>query len=157
MLASAAEGVQRRPPARGYQMVSAGEQGAAERTIHDWAQEWSSPHDLERLVALFTDDVLYEDVPTGAVSHGKDELRAFANAFFAAYPDITFDLTSAFAKSRQGGAEWVARGTDLGDRPGRPATGKSFELRGASIFEFADGKIRRCSDYRDRVSQLNQG
>jgi steroid delta-isomerase-like uncharacterized protein len=137
-------------------MVSAEDRSAAERAIDDWAQAWSSPHDLERLVALFTDDVLYEDVPTGAVNHGKDELRPFANAFFAAYPDITFELTSRFASGSQGGAEWVGRGTDLGDRPGRPATGKTFEFRGASIFEFADGKIRRCSDYRDRVSQLKQ-
>jgi steroid delta-isomerase-like uncharacterized protein len=100
-------------------MVSAEDRSAAERTIDDWAQAWSSPHDLERLVALFTDDVLYEDVPTGAVNHGKDELRAFAKAFFAAYPDITFELTSRFARGSQGGAEWVGRGTDLGDRPGR--------------------------------------
>ena len=48
------------------------------------------------------------------------------------------------------------RGTNRGDSPGMPATGKHVELRGASIFEFADGKIRRYSDYWDMATFLKQ-
>jgi len=51
-------------------------------------------------------------------------VRAFCEAFFMGYPDVTFELTSAFANADRGGAEWVMRGTHLGDRPGLPATGK---------------------------------
>jgi ketosteroid isomerase-like protein len=41
--------------------------------------------------------------------------------------------------------------------PGLPAaTGKQVEVRGASILEFADGKIRRCSDYWDMATFLKQ-
>jgi steroid delta-isomerase-like uncharacterized protein len=136
-------------------MLSADEQTTQERVLEEWGQQWSA-HSLDGLLALHTDDVVLEDVARGAAFHGKDELRAYAEAFFAGYPDVTFEVTSRFAAGGQGGAEWIMRGTHLGDRPGLPATGKSVEVRGASIFEFADGKIRRCSEYWDMSTLLKQ-
>ena len=136
-------------------MVSAEGRSAQERLVEDWIRCWSS-HDMDGMVALFTDDLVYEDVTLGAVNRSKDELRAFGQAFFAGFPDVTFELTSGFATGRQGGAEWVMRGTHRGDMPGMPATGKRVEVRGASILEFADGKIRRCSDYWDMAAFLKQ-
>ena len=47
-------------------------------------------------------------------------------------------------------------GTHKGDLPGLPATGKPFSLRGASIYELHDGKIKRNSDYWDMVTFLKQ-
>lgn len=136
-------------------MVSAEGRTTQERAIEDWGRHWSS-HDLDRLLPLFTDDVVYEDVTLGAVNHGQGELRAFAEGFFVGFPDVTFELTSRFATGSQGGAEWVMRGTHRGDLPGMPASGKHVEVRGASIFEFVGGRIRRCSDYWDMVTFLKQ-
>jgi steroid delta-isomerase-like uncharacterized protein len=136
-------------------MVGADNRVAQERVLEDWGRYWSS-HELDRLLPLFTDDVVYEDVTMGAVNHGKAELRAFAEGFFAGFPDVTFELTSRFTTGSQGGAEWGMRGTHRGDLPGMPATGKQVEVRGASILEFADGKIRRCSDYWDMATFLRQ-
>ena len=107
-------------------------------------------------MSLFTDDMLYEDVARGTVFHGRDEYRPFGEAFFVAFPDVTFELTSRFATGNKGGFEWVMRGTHRGDMPGMPAKGKHIEVRGASILEFADGKICRCSDYWDRATALRQ-
>jgi steroid delta-isomerase-like uncharacterized protein len=137
-------------------MVSAEDRTMQERVLEDWGRYWSS-HEMDRLLPLFTDDVVYEDVTLGVVNHGKDELRAFGEAFFAGFPDTTFELTSRFATGTQGGIEWVMRGTHRGDMPGLPAaTGKQVEVRGASILDFADGKIRRCSDYWDMATFLKQ-
>jgi steroid delta-isomerase-like uncharacterized protein len=136
-------------------MVSAEDSTTLERVIDDWARHWSS-HDLDRLLPLFTDDVVFEDVAQGAVHRGKDGLRAFAERVFAGFPDVALELTSRFATGNQGGGEWVMRGTNRGDSPGMPATGKRVELRGASIFEFASGKIRRYSDYWDMATFLKQ-
>jgi ketosteroid isomerase-like protein len=33
------------------------------------------------------------------------------------------------------------------DLPGLPATGRPFEIRGATVVEFRDGKISRSTDY----------
>lgn len=126
-----------------------------EQALENWATYWSA-HDMERLVPLFTEGVVYEDVTMRAVNHGPTEFRAFAEGFFAGFPDVTFELLSRFATGSQGAAEWVMRGTHAGDLPGMPATGKQIEVRGASIFEFDGAKIRRCSDYWDMATFLKQ-
>ena len=128
---------------------------AETRLIHDWASHWSS-HDIDGLLSLFTDDVLYEDVALGVVNRGKEQLRGFVEGFVRGYPDIMVELISSFASRDHGAAEWVIRGTHLGDRPGRPATGKPIALRGASIFRFAQGKIQSCVDYSDLATVLKQ-
>jgi hypothetical protein len=38
--------------------------------------------------------------------------------------------------------------------PGLPATGRRFSLGGATILDLQDGKIKRCSDYRDTATFL---
>jgi steroid delta-isomerase-like uncharacterized protein len=136
-------------------MVGAEDRTTQERVLEDWGRYWSA-HDMERLLPLFTDDVVYEDVTLGAVNHGKDELRAFGEGFFAGFPDVTFEVTTRFATVALGGLEWVMRGTHRGDLPGMPATGRSVEVRGASICEVAGGRIRRCSDYWDMATLLKQ-
>jgi ketosteroid isomerase-like protein len=55
---------------------------------------WNS-HDVERVIPVFTDDVLYEDVAFGAVNHGSAELRKFATSIFEAVPDVKFELVSS--------------------------------------------------------------
>jgi steroid delta-isomerase-like uncharacterized protein len=136
-------------------MVSAEDRTAQERVIEDWARFWSA-HDMDGLVALFTDDLVYEDVTMGRVNHTRAELRAFAEEFFVGFPDVKFEVRSRFATGSHGGAEWVMRGTHTGDIPGMPATGKRVEVRGASVLEFNGGKIRRCSDYWDMATFLRQ-
>jgi steroid delta-isomerase-like uncharacterized protein len=116
-------------------------------------------HDVERFLSLFTDDMLCEDVARGTVFHGRGEYRPFGEAFFVAFPDAAFELTSSgsrFAAGSHGVVEWVMRGTHRGDMPGMPATDKRVEVRGASIVEFAGGRICRCSDYWDRATALKQ-
>src|SRR5262245_39280335 len=51
---------------------------------------WAS-HDPERVVALFTEDAFYEDVPFALAATGSAELRAFARDFFAAVPDLEIE------------------------------------------------------------------
>jgi steroid delta-isomerase-like uncharacterized protein len=109
---------------------------------------------MERLLALFTEDVVYEDVPMGVMSRGVAELRAFAEGVLSRFPDVTFELQSSFTTDARGSAEWIMRGTR--DLPGMPDAGRRIEVRGASIFEFVGEKIRRCSDYWDMATYLKQ-
>jgi steroid delta-isomerase-like uncharacterized protein len=125
------------------------------RLVQDWARLFS-PHQLDSLMQLFTDDVIYEDVAIGAVHVGKQAVRAFAESFLLVFPDVTLELSSTFTTPTHGGAEWLMRGTQTGDLPERPASGKHMTLRGASMFEFAEGKIRRVADYWDKASFLDQ-
>ena len=53
--------------------------------------------------------------------------------------------------------EWAMSGTQKGDAPGMPATGKPFSsVRGATILELERNKIRRESDYWDAATFMKQ-
>jgi steroid delta-isomerase-like uncharacterized protein len=130
-----------------------------ERLLDEWAMAWSSDEndDPERVLALFADDCVFEDVTFGVVARGKEELRSFVNRAFAAVPDFKYGLTSRFAASQWAVIEWVMSGTHTGDFPGIPATGRRFSsVRGASILELEGGKIRRESDYWDAATFMKQ-
>jgi steroid delta-isomerase-like uncharacterized protein len=96
--------------------------------LDDWAVAWSSSdtNDPERVLALFADDCVFEDVTFGVVARGKEELRRFVNGAFVAVPDFKYGLTSRFAAGQWAAVEWVMSGTHKGDFPGIPATGKRF-------------------------------
>jgi steroid delta-isomerase-like uncharacterized protein len=130
-----------------------------ERMLDEWAMAWSSAEnsDPERVLALFADDCVFEDVPFGVVARGKEELRSFANRAFAAVPDFKYGLRARFAVSQWAVIEWKMSGTHKGDLPGMPPTGKRFSsVRGLTILELVAGKIRRESDYWDAATLMKQ-
>ena len=131
-----------------------------ERLFDDWALAWSSidsSKDPERVLSLFVDDCIFEDVTFGLVARGKEELRGFVERAFAAIPDFKYGLRNTFAADQWGVIEWVMSGTYKGDLPGIPATGKRFSsVRGSTILELEAGKIRRESDYWDAATFMKQ-
>jgi ketosteroid isomerase-like protein len=88
-------------------MVTAESTSTQTRLIQDWAQHWTS-HDIDSLVSLFTDELIYEDVPLGVVNRDKQQLRAFVEGFVRGYPDITVELTPSAITVPQSGSS-VAR------------------------------------------------
>jgi steroid delta-isomerase-like uncharacterized protein len=126
-----------------------------ERLLDEWATAWSS-HDTDKVLALFTDDCLYEDVTFGVVNRGKAELGAFADGIFASIPDFKVELTRRFVANTSAGMEWVMSGTHKGDFPGMPATNKQFSIRGVTVVEVRGAKIRRNSDYWDAATVMRQ-
>ncbi|MFN2515234.1 MAG: ester cyclase [Pyrinomonadaceae bacterium] len=126
------------------------------QVLEAWAAAWTT-HDIEKLVSLFTDDCIYEDVTFGVVNRGKQELRAFAEGVFATVPDFRLELTSRFAADRWAAVEWLMSGTPTADAPPFTATGKGFSaVRAVTIIELEGGKIRRNSDYWDGVIVMKQ-
>jgi steroid delta-isomerase-like uncharacterized protein len=128
---------------------------SASHLIEEWAAGWTT-HDVERVAASFTDDCIYEDVAMGVVNHGKDELRAFGSGFLAAVPDFDVKLHAHFVCGGWAAAEWEMSGTHTGDLPNMPASGRSFTVRGSSVFELAGDRLHRCSDYWDVAAWLRQ-
>ena len=126
-----------------------------DRTLEEWAAGWST-QDIERVISLCTDHCLYEDVPLGIVNNGKDELRAFGQQVFNAFPDLEIHLTAHVAAADCAMLEWTMSGTHQADLLGMPATGKSFSVRGATALQLDDGLISRNSDYWDMATVLTQ-
>jgi predicted ester cyclase len=61
-------------------------------------------------------------------------------------------LVKQFGEGDSAGAEWVFTGTHDGDLSGLGPTGKRFEFRGATLFEFDDGKVKACVDIWDMAT-----
>jgi steroid delta-isomerase-like uncharacterized protein len=116
---------------------------------------WNS-HDPEQVVGLLTEDHVYEDVPLGALNHRAAETRQFFQGAYGAFPDIHFDLTGATVAAERATLEWTMTGTHNGDMPGLPATGKSFTVRGVTVFETVGDKIQIVRDYWDFTTLLRQ-
>src|SRR5215212_6994834 len=115
--------------------------------ITEWAAAVNSG-DVDQVLALFTDDGLWEEVAIGLAARGPDEIGTHLERLFTAVPDITFDVTSGFVSDNRAVAEWTVSGTYSSDFPGLPpAAGQRFSFRGASVFELADGKITRYTEY----------
>ena len=121
--------------------------------VRGWANAWSA--DVDALLALFVDDLVYEDVTLGVVNQSKDELRAFAGVFIAAIPDCRVELNAVFGAGENAAAAWTMSGTQKGDSE-MPATGKSFTIRGASLFRLAGDRIKEVHDYWDMAAFLRQ-
>jgi len=121
------------------------------RIVERWIAAWNS-HDVEKVVPLFTNNVLYEDVTFGAVNHGSADLRKFASFFFEAVPDMKFELLESSVEGRRGVIEWVFSGTDKGVYK----TGKRFTVRGVSIINLDHGRISRNLDFYDAASIMRQ-
>ena len=120
---------------------------AAELLV-ELAAAWTE-HNVDKLLSLCTDDCVYEDVTMAVVNRGKKELQAFATGVLAAFPDFKMNVNCALVAGEGAAMEWTMAGTHRGDLAGMPATGKTFTVRGASMCEFADGRIKRISDYWD--------
>jgi steroid delta-isomerase-like uncharacterized protein len=127
-----------------------------ERMMNDyWAA--TNSHDMERILSFFTDDVVYEDVALGKVNRGKKEVKDFLSEAFFKFPDFKIEMKSGFNAGDWSVGEWIMSGTFVqSSNPGRPATSRTFSVRGVSITEFRRGKISRNSDYWDYTSFLQQ-
>src|SRR5262249_30780056 len=121
------------------------------KIVENWIGAWNS-HDVNRVIPLFTDDVLYEDVTFGAVNHGSADLRKFASFFFEAVPDMKFEVVKSSVQGEHGIIEWIFSGTDKGVYK----TGKKFRVRGVSILDLAHGKIARNLDFYDSATIMRQ-
>lgn len=124
--------------------------------LQQWAAGWSNLADPASLLALVTDDVVYEDVAVGDLIEGTAAFKQLLTDADAAIPDFTITLDSGLVSGDLAASEYVISGTQSGDLPYLAATGKSFSLRAASIFTLAEGKIQRESRYYNMLSFLSQ-
>lgn len=117
---------------------------AGQEAIEQLFAAWSS-HDADKVVAFYTDDVAYEDVPLGRTSRGKTELRKFVEDTFAAFPDLKVEVVSSSICDGHGVSEVVWSATDKGFLK----TDKKFSVRMVSVLELHEGKVSRNEDFYD--------
>jgi steroid delta-isomerase-like uncharacterized protein len=119
--------------------------------VEKFAAGWSS-HDPDELAAIFTDDCFYEDVVLNVAARGPEDVKQFLRDWLTISSDLNMRLTKQFGMGDAAGAEWIFTGTHDGQLDELGPTGKRFEFRGATLFEFKDDRITGCIDYWDMAT-----
>jgi steroid delta-isomerase-like uncharacterized protein len=126
--------------------------GASDTAIAEkWIAAWNS-HSPDKMLPLFSDDIVYEDVAFGELSHGKAEVSKFAASEFEAVPDLELKLLRSDIHGGHGTIEWSFSGTDKDIYK----TGKKFTVRGVSVIDVRNGKIVRNLDFYDSGTIMRQ-
>lgn len=109
-----------------------------ETIIREFIAAWSRL-DADELVAYFTDDGVYYNMPTEPVS-GKDNLLKFISGFIANWSSTDWDIINLLADGDIVMVERLDK-TRVGD--------KAVDLPCFGIFEMTGGKIKVWRDYFD--------
>lgn len=119
---------------------------ASHNVAVEWARLWTA-HDVEGLLALFTDDAQYHDIALEHSFRGHGELRAFFESTFVTFPDCKMMLGESIANEDVAAGEWEMSGTFAGESFGQAPTGKTFRIEGCCFMRIAQGRIREHRDY----------
>ena len=112
-----------------------------------WLDAWNS-HEADRLLALMTEDVAYDDSGWPATMHGHADVRQFLGHAWTAFPDMRFELKDGpflHPSKAAATATWNGSLTHTGplDPPGIAPTGKQVTFQGFDLHEYRDGKVAR--------------
>jgi len=75
---------------------------------------------------------------------------------FDSFPDMNFEITSAIPEENHVAITWILRGTNLGMIGEYPATKKSIETTGMTIYHFKDNLISGHTQVFDRTTVMRQ-
>jgi steroid delta-isomerase-like uncharacterized protein len=108
-----------------------------------FADAWNR-HDLDGLMAMMTDDCVFEASAgpqvDGQRSEGKPAVRAAFAAVFEAFHDARWANAKHFIAGNRGVSEWTFTGTRN--------DGGRVEVNGCDLFTFNDGKIAVKNSFR---------
>ena len=109
--------------------------------VRRFCDTWSTG-DVDAIVAYFTDDAVYHNIPMEAVT-GTEAIRAFIDGFAGNIDKVEFRVENIAAN----GNVVLTERVDIFTMPG-----KTIELPVMGTFEVREGKIAAWRDYFD----LNQ-
>lgn len=130
-----------------------------EAVIERYAAAWNR-HDVDAIMALHTDDAVFENHTSGGLALGKAEIRQLIERVFATFPDLRFATRRAYFGRDVAVIEWTATAThshpiNWGARA-LPATGKPMSWNGMDVLPLRDGLVARKDVYVDSLTFLRQ-
>jgi steroid delta-isomerase-like uncharacterized protein len=132
---------------------------AHEATIDRYADAWNR-HDVDAILALHTEDAVFENHTSGGVAVGKAEIRKLLEGVFSTFPDLHFATRRAYFSEDVAVLEWTATATHA--KPvtwgaqAFPPSGKKLAWNGMDVLPLRDGLVARKDVYVDSISFLRQ-
>jgi steroid delta-isomerase-like uncharacterized protein len=132
--------------------------------IRDFAQRWidaCNSHEVDRLLALMSEDIEYRDDAWPKPMRGHADVREFLERGWRAFPDITFELLGGpyvIPGEPRAALHWRGRATHTGplDPPGFAPTGRRWEQDGVDFHEYRDGRVCKLRITCDMLSVSRQ-
>jgi steroid delta-isomerase-like uncharacterized protein len=130
-----------------------------EAVIARYNDAWNR-HDIDAILALHTDDAVFENHTSGGKGVGKPEIRALLEGIFATFPDLRFDSRRLYVRDDLVVQEWTATATHTKSitRAGKtyPPSGKKIAWNGMDVIPMRGGLVARKDVYADSISYLRQ-
>jgi steroid delta-isomerase-like uncharacterized protein len=128
-----------------------------EAIIAAYGEAWNR-HDVEAILAMHTDDSVFENHTSGGRAVGKAAIRAILEGVFATFPDIRFDARRTYVRDGIVTQEWTATGTlavpyTRGDVTVQP-TGRRVSWNGVDVIPFEGTRVARKDVYVDSMGFL---
>ena len=113
------------------------------KVLEAFAEAWNR-HDLDALMAMMTDDCVFEasggDNVNGERYEGQEAVRTAFGTVFEQFPDAHWGDARHLVEGERGLSEWTFTGT-LSD-------GRLVEVNGCDLFTFREGKIAIKNSFR---------
>jgi steroid delta-isomerase-like uncharacterized protein len=128
-----------------------------EKVIAAYGEAWNR-HDVEAILAMHTEDSVFENHTSGGKALGKAANREIQSGVFAAFPDIRFEARRTYVRDGVVTQEWTATGTlsvpyTRGSTTMQP-TGRKVSWKGVDVIPFAGNLVARKDVYVDSMEFL---
>ena len=128
-----------------------------EKVIAAYGDAWNR-HDVEGILAMHTDDSVFENHTSGGKGVGKDAIREILKGVFATFPDLRFEARRTYVRDGLVTQEWTAIGTlakpiTRGDDTVQP-TGKAISWDGVDVIPFVGDLVARKDVYVNSIGFL---
>ncbi|HEU4692036.1 MAG TPA: nuclear transport factor 2 family protein [Vicinamibacterales bacterium] len=128
-----------------------------EKVIAAYGEAWNS-HDIEAILAMHTEDSVFENHTSGGKGVGKQAIREILKGVFATFPDIRFEARRAYVRDGLVTQEWTATGTlaipyTSGGTTVQP-TGRKVSWNGVDVIPFVGSRVARKDVYVDSIGFL---
>lgn len=128
-----------------------------EKAIAAYGEAWNS-HDVEAILALHTEDSVFENHTSGGKAVGKTAIRELLKGVFKTFPDIRFDARRSYVRDGVVTQEWTASGIlavpySSGGATVEP-TGRKISWNGVDVIPFTGNLVARKDVYVDSAGFL---
>lgn len=130
-----------------------------EALIAKYNDAWNR-HDVDAILALHTDDSVFENHTSGGKGVGKEAIRKIVEGVFGTFPDIHFEGRRIYVREDLIVQEWTATATHVKpiERSGKtyPPSHQRISWNGMDIIPTRGGFVARKDVYVDSITFLRQ-